>query len=100
MSSKYAEAGVDVKKKGIEVFQETINNLFPGAFCVVTEDPDLPSHGLVTHTDEAGSKAVQSYIHWKETGDFNWFKGLAQDVLAMNLDDIICVGAKPHFGGC
>jgi len=95
MSSKYAEAGVDVKKRGIEVFKKTIHNLFPEAFCVVTEDPDLPGYGLVTHADEAGSKPVQAYLHWKETGDFNWFKGLAQDVLAMNLDDIICVGAKP-----
>ena len=95
MSSKYAEAGIDVKKRGIEVFRETVNNLFPGAFCVVTEDPNLPSYGLVTHTDEVGSKAVQSYLHWKETGDFSWFKGLSQDVLAMNLNDIICVGAKP-----
>ena len=95
MSSKYAEAGIDVKKRGIEVFQETVNNLFPGAFCVVSEDPDLPGYGLVTHTDEVGSKEVQSYLNWKETGDFNWFKGLAQDVLAMNLNDITCVGAKP-----
>ncbi len=95
MSSKYAEAGVDVKKKGIEVFKTTISNLFPGAFCVVTADPDLPGYGLVTHSDEAGSKVVQAYLHWRETGDFEWFKGSAQDVLAMNLDDIVCVGAKP-----
>ena len=95
MNSKYAEAGVDVKKRGIEVFQETVDNLFPGAFCVVTKDPELPGYGLVTHTDSAGSKPVQAYLSWKETGDLNWFKGLAQDVLAMNLNDIACVGAKP-----
>jgi len=95
MGSKYAEAGVDVRKKGIEVFKEMIDNLFPEAFCVVAEDPDLPGYGLVTHSDEAGSKVIQSYLHWKETSNFNWFKGIAQDVLAMNLDDIICVGAKP-----
>jgi phosphoribosylformylglycinamidine cyclo-ligase len=95
MNSKYAEAGVDVKKRGIEVFQETIDNLFPGAFCVITKDPELPSYGLVTHTDSAGSKPVQAYLSWKETGDLNSFRGLAQDVLAMNLNDIACVGAKP-----
>jgi phosphoribosylformylglycinamidine cyclo-ligase len=95
MSSKYAEAGVDVKKKGIEVFKETVSNLFPNAFCVVTEDPNLPGQGLVTHADSAGSKPVQSYLNWKETGDLGWFKGLAQDVLAMNLNDVSCVGAKP-----
>ncbi|MFB0503399.1 MAG: AIR synthase related protein [Candidatus Bathyarchaeia archaeon] len=95
MRSKYAEAGVDVKKRGIEVFQETIDNLFPGAFCAVIKDPELPGYGLVTHTDSAGSKPVQAYLSWKETGDLNWFRGLAQDVLAMNLNDITCVGAKP-----
>jgi phosphoribosylformylglycinamidine cyclo-ligase len=95
MSSKYAEAGVDVKKRGIEVFETTISNLFPGAFCVVTEDPDLPGYGLVTHADSAGSKPVQAYLNWKETGDLEWFKGLAKDVLAMNLNDLACVGAEP-----
>jgi len=93
--SKYAEAGVDVKKKGIEVFTKTVNNLFPNAFCVVTEDPDLPGQGLVTHADSAGSKPVQAYLNWKETGDLDWFRGLSQDVLAMNLNDISCVGAWP-----
>jgi phosphoribosylformylglycinamidine cyclo-ligase len=95
MTSKYAEAGVDVKKKGIEVFQETVSNLFPQAFCTVTEDPDLKGYGLITHADSAGSKPVQAYLNWRETGNPNWFKGLAQDVLAMNLNDIACVGAKP-----
>ncbi|MCW4020688.1 MAG: AIR synthase related protein [Candidatus Bathyarchaeota archaeon] len=95
MSSKYAETGVDIKKRGIEVFKETIANLYPGAFCVVTEDPDLPGCGLITHADSAGSKPVQSYLNWKESGDVSWFKGLAQDVLAMNLNDVACVGARP-----
>lgn len=95
MRSKYAESGVDVKKRGIEYFKSILNNLFPEAFCVISEDPNLPGYGLVTHTDGAGSKPVQAYLHWKETGDIRWFKGLAQDVLAMNIDDIICVGAKP-----
>jgi phosphoribosylformylglycinamidine cyclo-ligase len=95
MSSKYAQAGVDVKKKGIEVFKTNIDTLFPGAFCVVTKDPDLQGYGIVTHADSAGSKPVQAYLNWKETGDLNWFKGLSQDVLAMNLNDIACVGANP-----
>jgi len=95
MRSKYAESGVDVRKRGIEVFKKSLSNLFPRAFCVVTRDPGSPDYGLVTHTDSAGSKPVQSYLHWKETGDAEWFKGLAQDVLAMNLNDISCVGAYP-----
>ena len=92
---KYAETGVDVKKIGIEVFQELISNIFPEAFCVVTQDPDFPGYGLITHADSAGSKPVQAYLNWKETGDLSWFEGLAQDVLAMNINDISCVGAKP-----
>lgn len=93
--TKYAELGVDVRKKGIEVFKKTVKNLFPRAFCVITQDPDRPGYGAVLHTDSAGSKPIQNYLHWRETGDLDWFKGLAQDVVAMNLDDVICVGARP-----
>ncbi|MEM2424192.1 MAG: AIR synthase related protein [Candidatus Bathyarchaeia archaeon] len=95
METKYAESGVDVKKRGIEYFKDILSSLFPNAFCVISEDPNIQGYGLVTHTDGAGSKPVQAYLHWKETGEINWFKGLAQDALAMNLDDIICVGASP-----
>lgn len=95
MPSKYAESGVDVKKRGVEFFKGIINDLFPEAFCVVSEDPSLPGFGIVTHVDGAGSKPVQAYLHWRETGDISWFMGLAQDALAMNIDDIICVGAAP-----
>jgi len=95
MSSKYLEVGVDVKKKGVEAFEEQLENLFPGAFCIVQRDPDSPTRGLVSHSDGAGSKPIQSYLHWKETDDPTWFKGLAQDVVAMNLDDILCVAAEP-----
>lgn len=95
MASKYAEVGVDVKKRGIEVFKPLIDNFSPGAFCVIIKDPDFPEHGLVLHIDGAGSKPVQSYLHWRETGDAAWFKGLTQDVLAMNIDDVLCVRANP-----
>jgi len=95
MSSKYFELGVDIKKKGVEAFKEQLENLFPDAFCIVQQDPDSPSRGIVSHSDGAGSKPVQSYLHWKETGDPMWFSSLAQDVVAMNLDDIICVAAEP-----
>jgi len=95
MSSKYLEVGVDVKKKGVEAFEEQLENLFPEAFCIIQQDPDSPKRGLVSHSDGAGSKPIQSYLHWKETDDPTWFKGLAQDVVAMNLDDILCVAAEP-----
>ena len=95
MNSKYAEIGVDVKKKGIEVFKDHINSVFKNSFCIVTKDPDFPTYGIVTHADSAGSKPVQSYLNWKETNTLDCFKGLSQDVLAMNINDTICVGAKP-----
>lgn len=90
--SKYAKLGVDVEKKGVELFQSLIDNLYPAAFCVISQDPDFPDRVECMHADGAGSKPIQSYLHWKETGDAEWFKGLAQDVLAMNIDDVACVG--------
>ena len=95
MPSKYGELGIDVRKRGIEAFEKVVSNLFPQAFCVVTQDPNSPNRGIVLHTDGAGSKPVQSYLHWRETGNSDCFKGLTQDVVAMNLDDIVCVGAQP-----
>jgi len=90
--SKYAQLGVDAKKKGVEVFQALVDNLYPEAFSIVSQDPEFPEYVECLHTDEVGSKPVQSYLHWRETGDVNWFKGLAQDAIAMNLDDVACVG--------
>jgi len=93
--SRYEELGVNVKKPGIEKFKDSIDNIHPGAFCVVQRDPMDPEMGLVTHTDSAGSKPIQAYLHYRETGDPYWFRGLAQDALAMNLNDVLCVGAEP-----
>jgi len=95
MGSRYRELGVDVKKPGIEKFKGTIENLYPGAFCVIQRDPTDASIGMVLHTDSAGSKPIQAYIMYKETGDAKWFHGLAQDALAMNINDLLCVGATP-----
>ena len=93
--SRYAELGVNVKKPGIEKFKNAINNLFPNAFCVIQRDPAYPDMGLICHTDSAGSKPIQAYLHYKESGDPKWIEGIAQDALAMNLNDVICVGASP-----
>ena len=93
--SRYEELGVDVKKKGIESFRGVVDNLYPGAFCVVQRDPVDPSTGLVVHTDSAGSKPILAYIGYKETGIADWFGGLAQDALAMNINDLVCVAATP-----
>jgi phosphoribosylformylglycinamidine cyclo-ligase len=93
--SRYKELGVDVNKKGIESFTSIINNLFPEAFCVIQRDPDYPDTAIVNHTDSAGSKPIMAYINYRETEDTKWFRGLAQDALAMNINDLVCVGAKP-----
>lgn len=93
--SRYRELGVDVRKPGIDSFKGAVENLYPGAFCVVQRDPGDPETGIVTHTDSAGSKPIQAYLHYRETGDPSWFKGLAQDALAMNVNDLLCVGAYP-----
>ena len=93
--SRYEELGVDVKKKGIESFKQVVDNLYPDAFCVIQRDPAYPDTGLVVHTDSAGSKPIQAYIGYKETGNAGWFSGLAQDALAMNINDLVCVGATP-----
>jgi len=93
--SRYEALGVDVKKKGIESFKQVVTNLYPEAFCVVQRDPDYPDTGLVVHTDSAGSKPIMAYICYRETGDAEWFGGLAQDSVAMNINDLVCVGAKP-----
>lgn len=93
--SRYEELGVDVEKPGIKQFEDAVTNMFPEAFCVVQKDPVYPDMGLVLHTDSAGSKPIQAYLHYKETGDPSWFKGIAQDALAMNLNDVICVGSNP-----
>ncbi len=68
--------------------------LFPKAFCKVI--PDMltgdPNHCLVMHADGAGTKSSLAYIYWKETGDLSVWKGIAQDAIVMNLDDLLCVG--------
>ncbi len=95
MGSRYRDLGVDVKKPGIERFKGEIENLHPGAFCVIQRDPRDPDWGHVLHTDSAGSKPIQAYLMYKETGDASWLRGLAQDALAMNINDVLCVGAQP-----
>jgi len=58
--SRYRALGVDIKKKGVEAFRDVVDNLFPGAFCVVQRDPDDPGMGLVSHVDGAGSKPIST----------------------------------------
>ncbi len=94
--SKYGDLGVDVHKKGIEAFKST-KGIYEHAFCSIHPDPTRPGYGFVHHLDGAGSKPVQNYLNWKETGNIEAFRGMAQDDLAMNVNDVFCVG-KPESG--
>jgi phosphoribosylformylglycinamidine cyclo-ligase len=89
--TKYGDLGVDVHKKGIEAFKST-SGIYEHAFCSIHPDPLRKGFGFVHHTDGAGSKTVQNYLNFRETGKIEAFKGVAQDVLAMNTGDIYCVG--------
>ncbi len=90
--SRYGDLGVDVHKSGIEAFKEAVSGLYEHAFCDIHPEPGMPGYGFVHHSDGAGSKPVQNYLNWKETGDIEAFRGVAQDTLAMNIGDSFAVG--------
>lgn len=94
MNSKYAELGVEARKKSLETIKPYLDNMFQNAFCPMVPDPIVAGYVMFLHTDGAGSKPVQSFIHFMETGDIRWFTGLADDIIAMNLDDIFCVAPE------
>lgn len=83
----------DIHKTGARVFK--IDNLFPYSFVPVQKDLSSEGWGKIMHSDGAGSKPILNYLHWKETNNINVFEWIADDVVAMNLDDIFCVTADP-----
>ncbi|MFX0035332.1 MAG: AIR synthase related protein [Candidatus Hermodarchaeota archaeon] len=91
----YKKLGVSSKKEEVQKALETIDRgLFPGAFCKIVEDiAGSPDFCSIFHEDGAGTKASLAYMYYKETGDINVFKGIVHDAMAMNIDDILCVGA-------
>ena len=96
VSKKYADRGVSAGKEDVHNAIKNIDKgLFPGAFCKVI--PDVlsgdDSKCLVMHADGAGTKSSLAYAYWKETGDLSVWKGIAQDAVVMNTDDLLCVGA-------
>ncbi|MBM5804543.1 MAG: hypothetical protein FJZ49_00490 [Candidatus Verstraetearchaeota archaeon] len=94
-SSRYRSLGVDISKKGIEALRSITDDLFPASFCSVVKHPTDPERGIILHEDGAGSKPIVSYICYRETGEPRWFEPLAVDVIAMNVDDVVCVGGRP-----
>lgn len=94
-SSRYAKRGVSSGKEEVHAAISKVDRgLFPGAFCKII--PDIlggdPSWCNIMHADGAGTKSSLAYLYWKETGDLSVWKGIAQDAIVMNLDDLLCVG--------
>lgn len=95
-SDRYNQRGVSASKEDVHrAIQHLDKGLFPKAFCKIV--PDLlagdPDYCTVMHADGAGTKSSLAYIYWKETGDLSVWKGIAQDAIIMNVDDLLCVGA-------
>jgi len=92
---RYAARGVSAGKEEVHAAIAAVDKgLFPKAFCKVVPDAltGSPDHALVMHADGAGTKSSLAYAYWKETGDVSVWKGIAQDAIVMNLDDLLCVG--------
>lgn len=93
--SLYSKRGVSAQKEEVHAATKNIDKgLYPKAFCKIYEDvlggdPDWIN---VMHADGAGTKSALAYLYWKETGDLSVWKGIAQDAIVMNLDDLLCVG--------
>ncbi len=99
-SERYSKRGVSASKEEVHAAIEGIDKgLFPKAFCKIVPDylTGDDAHCLVMHADGAGTKSSLAYMYWKETGDLSVWKGIAQDALIMNIDDLICVGATSNI---
>ena len=95
MTDRYSQRGVSAAKEDVHKAIKNIDKgIFPNAFCKVV--PDLlgndPDFCCVMHADGAGTKSSLAYVYWRETGDLSVWKGIAQDAVVMNTDDLLCVG--------
>ena len=93
--SLYSKRGVSAQKEEVHAaVQQLDQGLYPNAFCKIYPDYLGGDQNFVNvmHADGAGTKSILAYLYWKETGDINVWKGIAQDAVVMNLDDLLCVG--------
>ena len=100
VSKRYAQRGVSASKEDVHNAIKNIDKgLFPKAFCKIVPDylTNDDEHCLIMHADGAGTKSSLAYMYWKETGDVSVWKGIAQDALIMNIDDLLCVGATDNI---
>ena len=100
MSDRYKQRGVSAQKEDVHnAIKKIDKGLYPKAFCKIIPDYITSSeeHALVMHADGAGTKSALAYMYWKETGDVSVWKGIAQDALIMNIDDLLCVGVTQNI---
>ena len=100
MSNRYINRGVSAQKEDVHKAIKNIDKgLYPKAFCKIIPDylTNSNEHAIVMHADGAGTKSSLAYIYWKETGDLSVWKGIAQDALIMNIDDLVCVGVTENI---
>ena len=95
MDNRYMMRGVSAAKEDVHNAIKNIDKgIFPQAFCKII--PDIlggdPEYCNIMHADGAGTKSALAYMYWKETGDLSVWKGIAQDAIVMNTDDLLCVG--------
>lgn len=95
-SDRYNQRGVSASKEDVHrAIRDIDKGLFPKAFCKIVPDTLAgdPEYCTIMHADGAGTKSSLAYMYWKETGDLSVWKGIAQDAIVMNIDDLLCVGA-------
>ena len=99
-SQRYDQRGVSASKADVHNAIKNIDKgIFPKAFCKVVPDilTNDPAYCNIMHADGAGTKSSLAYAYWKETGDLSVWRGIAQDAIIMNLDDLLCVGATDNI---
>tara|TARA_B100001094_G_scaffold133445_1_gene129297 strand:+ start:134 stop:1303 length:1170 start_codon:yes stop_codon:yes gene_type:complete len=100
MSERYSHRGVSAQKEDVhKAIKNLDKGLYPKAFCKIIPDvlTNSDSHAIVMHADGAGTKSSLAYMYWRETGDLSVWKGIAQDSLIMNIDDLLCVGVTQNI---
>ena len=100
IKNRYESRGVSADKTDVHNSIKNIDRgLYPNAFCKIVPDylSNSSDHCLVMHSDGAGTKSALAYAYWKETGNLDVWKGIAQDALVMNIDDLLCVGAVDNI---
>jgi len=100
ISKRYSQRGVSASKEDVHnAIKNVDKGVFPKAFCKIVPDhlTGDEDYCLIMHADGAGTKSSLAYMYWKETGDVSVWKGIAQDALIMNIDDLLCVGATDNI---